>query len=211
MASPAQPPVPRPAAPQQIASAPPTSDKKTHKKEKSTLQESEEIHRHTPKAIKKQLKILNQGKGRAQQYEEDLNKARDEIQRAQIEMKNIDSEVTDFHQKMAKSMHSLLKAFTEGFEAMDKAKSDELDSQLEQQANKKKRASKLDQLNLGISNLEALTSKLKLSFGDDKDAPASDEAVQAKAEIHQPGQPASSEAKREEKPIDQSFLNSKIK
>ena len=27
--------------------------KKTHKKEKSTLQESDEIHRHTPKAIKK--------------------------------------------------------------------------------------------------------------------------------------------------------------
>ena len=35
-------------------------------------------------------------------------------------MKNIDGEVADFHQKMAKSMHSLLKAFTEGFEAMDK-------------------------------------------------------------------------------------------
>lgn len=103
-------------------------------------------------------------------------------------MKNIDSEVTDFHQKMAKSMHSLLKAFTEGFEAMDKAKSDELDSQLAQQAAEKKRVSKLDKLNVGISNLEALTSKLKMSFGDDKDsAPASEEAVQAKAEIHQPG------------------------
>ena len=47
--------------------------------EKSTLQESEEIHRHTPKEIKKQLKSLNKVKNRAQQYEEDLNKARDEI------------------------------------------------------------------------------------------------------------------------------------
>jgi hypothetical protein len=54
-----QPPAPQPAPPQQIASAPPAGGKKTHKKEKSTLQESEEIHRHTPKAIKKQLKILN--------------------------------------------------------------------------------------------------------------------------------------------------------
>lgn len=82
-------------------------------------------------------------------------------------MKNIDSEVADFHQKMAKSMHSLLKAFTEGFEAMDKAKTDELDNELEQRAAEKKRASKFDKLNLGISNLQALTSKLKMSFGDE--------------------------------------------
>ena len=41
-------------------------------------------------------------------------------------MKSIDGEVQNFHQKMAKSMHSLLKAFTEGFDAMDKAKSDEV-------------------------------------------------------------------------------------
>jgi hypothetical protein len=41
-------------------------------------------------------------------------------------MKSIDSEVTNFHQKMAASMHSLLKAFTEGFDAMDKAKQDEV-------------------------------------------------------------------------------------
>jgi hypothetical protein len=81
-------------------------------------------------------------------------------------MKNIDSEVADFHSKMAKSMHSLLKAFTEGFEAMDKAKSDELDNELVKKA-EKKRASKFDKLNLGISNLEALTSKLKMSFGDE--------------------------------------------
>lgn len=138
------------------------------------------------------MKILKTGKGRAQQYEEDLNKARDEIQKAQIEMKNIDSEVTDFHQKMAKSMHSLLKAFTEGFEAMDKAKSDELDSELAEQEADQKRASKLDKLNLGISNLEALTSKLKQSFGDE--APASVEAVQAKADVHA--------AAKEEKPAD---------
>lgn len=69
---------------------------------------------------------LQKLKKRATQYEKDLNKARDEILTAQKEMKNIDSEVADFHEKMARSMHSLLKAFTEGFEAMDKAKEDEL-------------------------------------------------------------------------------------
>ena len=45
-------------------------------------EESEDIHRHTPKEIKKQLKSLNKGQSRAQQYEEDLNRARDEIQKA---------------------------------------------------------------------------------------------------------------------------------
>jgi len=41
-------------------------------------------------------------------------------------MKNIDSQVNTFHQKMSSSMNSLLKAFTEGFDAMDKAKGDEV-------------------------------------------------------------------------------------
>ena len=40
-------------------------------------------------------------------------------------MKAIDTEVSNFHQKMAKSMHALLKAFDEGFSAMDQAKKDE--------------------------------------------------------------------------------------
>ena len=82
-------------------------------------------------------------------------------------------------------MHSLLKAFTEGFEAMDKAKSDELDSQIAEKA-EKKRANKFDKLNIGISNLEALTSKLKMSFGDEnnKEVPAQNEAVQSNADIH---------------------------
>lgn len=103
-------------------------------------------------------------------------------------MKNIDSEVADFHQKMAKSMHSLLKAFTEGFEAMDKAKTDELDNEMAQRDTDKKRANKLDKLNLGISNLEALTSKLKMSFGDEnKESPASNEAVQSSSDIQQSG------------------------
>jgi predicted nucleic acid-binding Zn-ribbon protein len=69
-----------------------------------------------PAKSKEDLQTLQK---RATAYEQDLNRARDEILTAQKEMKNIDSEVADFHSKMAKSMHSLLKAFTEGFEAMD--------------------------------------------------------------------------------------------
>ena len=73
-----------------------------------------------------QASVIAKDKQRAQQYEADLNKARDEIQVAQKTMQSIDTQVADFHQKMAKSMHSLLKAFTEGFAAMDKAKEDQI-------------------------------------------------------------------------------------
>jgi hypothetical protein len=108
-------------------------------------------------------------KKRAEEYEKDLNKARDEIQVAQLEMKNIDSEVGNFHQKMAKSMHSLLKAFTEGFDAMDKAKTDEVNElTIQNEERQKKRVKKLDKIHSSISNLEQLTSKLKLSFNDEK-------------------------------------------
>lgn len=65
---------------------------------------------------------MKTNKKRSELYESDLNSARDQILKAQHEMKSIDSEVSNFHQKMASSMHSLLKAFTEGFDAMDKAK-----------------------------------------------------------------------------------------
>ena len=59
---------------------------------------------------------------KAIQYDKDLNKAKADIQKAQQEMKNIDSEVSDFQQRMAKSMHSLLKAFNDGVSIVDKAK-----------------------------------------------------------------------------------------
>ena len=98
-------------------------------------------------------------------------------------MKNIDGEVTDFHQKMARSMHSLLKAFTEGFEAMDKAKEDELNEietspdyeELVETGGKKEEAVQeqaavaddhFGKLSSGISNLESLTNGLKMSFQD---------------------------------------------
>lgn len=53
------------------------------------------------------MKVADDRK-RADKYSKDLNKARDEITKAQEEMKSIDTEVTNFHQKMAKSMHALL-------------------------------------------------------------------------------------------------------
>jgi hypothetical protein len=81
-------------------------------------------------------------------------------------MKNIDSEVQNFHQKMALSMHSLLKAFTEGFEAMDKAKEDEVEEL--KQKKEAKRVQKFDKVHTGIDNLEALTSQLKMSFDDEQ-------------------------------------------
>jgi hypothetical protein len=44
---------------------------------------------------------------------------------SELKTNSIDTQVANFHQKMAKSMHSLLQAFDEGFSAMDKAKKDE--------------------------------------------------------------------------------------
>lgn len=62
---------------------------------------------------------------RAVAYEQDLNKAKENIEKAQIEMKNIDSEVSNFQQKMAKSMHGLMEAFNEGMAVMEKAKKED--------------------------------------------------------------------------------------
>ena len=52
---------------------------------------------------------------------------------------------------MGKSMHALLKAFTEGFEAMDKAKSDEL-SEIQTKRNKRnqKRIKKFNKIHSGM-------------------------------------------------------------
>lgn len=40
-------------------------------------------------------------------------------------MKTMDAEVKEFHNHMASSMQNLMKAFTEGFQALDKAKQDD--------------------------------------------------------------------------------------
>lgn len=60
------------------------------------------------------------------------------------------------------------------------------------------RTEKLNKLHSGISNLEALTSKLKMSFdGDDNKENKDNQDVQSKDD--------------DPKPTDQTFLNSKIK
>ena len=70
---------------------------------------------------------------------------------------------------MAKSMHSLLKAFDDGFKSMEKAKKEEVsDLEVQKQEKSKKTAQKFEKIHSGISNLQALTSKLKLSFNDEE-------------------------------------------
>lgn len=70
-----------------------------------------------------------------------------------------------------------MKAFTEGFEAMDKAKADEVSELLIEKSEKEEqRFQKLNKINSGFSNLEALTSKLKMSF-DDNDTAATGNAT----------------------------------
>jgi translation initiation factor 1 (eIF-1/SUI1) len=83
-------------------------------------------------------------------------------------MQSIDSEVQNFQQKMSTSMHSLMQAFNEGFEAMEKAKKEEgQDIKVDTKKNEK-RVTKMNKIHSGMANLEALTSKLKMSFGDDE-------------------------------------------
>lgn len=72
-------------------------------------------------------------------------------------------------------MHLLLEAFTEGFEAMGKAKQEEEEEEEEDSGDvelTQRRMEKFDKIHSGISNLEALTSQLKQSINDD--APVSE-------------------------------------
>ena len=79
-------------------------------------------------------------------------------------------------------MHSLLKAFDDGFKSMEKAKNEEAsDLETKKQEKSKKTAQKLEKIHSGISNLQALTSKLKLSFNDDDSS-----NVQTNEDVHTP-------------------------
>ena len=119
-------------------------------------------------------------------------------------MKSIDTEVQNFHQKMAKSMHSLLKAFTEGFDAMDKAKAEEVEQlQIDKDHREQTRVKKLDKLHSGISNLEALTSKLKMSFDGEEKKESDDANVQQKEEVNV--------VEKDVPPTDQNTVQTKIK
>jgi hypothetical protein len=108
---------------------------------------------------------------RAQNYESDLDKAKGNILKAQVEMKNIDSEVANFQQKMAKSMHGLLTAFNNGFELMEKVKKQEQEDQITIEAQPEiEQNTRVQKVQSGMAILDTLTSKLKLSFNDDQPA-----------------------------------------
>lgn len=69
-------------------------------------------------------------------------------------------------------MHSLMQAFNEGFEAMEKAKKEEgTEIKVETKKNDK-RVKKMNKIHSGMANLEALTSKLKMSFGGEENKEA---------------------------------------
>lgn len=64
-------------------------------------------------------------KKHTKKYYEDIQKAKNQIKVAEQGMKKMDSEVKDFHNHMANSMSGLMKAFNDGFTALDKAKKEE--------------------------------------------------------------------------------------
>lgn len=69
-----------------------------------------------------------------------------------------------------------MQAFNEGFEAMEKAKKEEgQDNKVETTKTNDKRVKKMNKIHSGMANLEALTSKLKMSFGDDENKEVSPE------------------------------------
>lgn len=69
----------------------------------------------------KKKKIKNHSK----KYYEDIDHAKLQIKNAEKDMKKMDTEVKEFHNHMANSMQLLMKAFTDGFTALEKAKRDE--------------------------------------------------------------------------------------
>jgi len=58
-------------------------------------------------------------------YYKNIEAAKLQIKNAEEDMKKMDMEVKEFHSHMANSMAKLMKSFTDGFAALDKAKQDE--------------------------------------------------------------------------------------
>ena len=67
-------------------------------------------------------------KKHTKKYYEDIQNAKNQIKVAEQGMKSMDSEVKEFHNHMAESMSGLMKAFNDGFAALDKAKKEEVPS-----------------------------------------------------------------------------------
>jgi hypothetical protein len=76
-------------------------------------------------ATKSQGMNLKHDKKHSKKYFEDIKKAKNQIKVAEQGMKLMDTEVKDFHNHMANSMSGLMKAFNDGFTALDKAKKEE--------------------------------------------------------------------------------------
>lgn len=64
-------------------------------------------------------------KKHSKKYYQDIEKAKKQIKVAEQGMKKMDNEVKEFHNHMANSMSGLMKAFNDGFSALDKAKKEE--------------------------------------------------------------------------------------
>jgi hypothetical protein len=96
-----------------------------------SVQDSSTGARHSPNilgnflATKSDVKLPHKKK-HTKKYYDDIKKAKDQIKVAEEGMKKMDSEVKEFHNHMANSMSGLMKAFNDGFAALDKAKKEEV-------------------------------------------------------------------------------------
>lgn len=96
-----------------------------------SVQDSSTGSRHSPDimgnlvATKSQISMKGKKKKHSKKYYADIEKAKSQIKQAETGMQNMDKEVKQFHNHMALSMSTLMKTFTDGFAALDKAKQDE--------------------------------------------------------------------------------------
>ena len=98
------------------------------------MQDSSTGTRHSPDilgnlvATKEQnMETSKQHKHHSKNFKENVEKAKKQIKEAEEGMKKMDDEVKDFHSRMTNSMAQLMKTFSEGFAALDKAKKDDPD------------------------------------------------------------------------------------
>jgi hypothetical protein len=100
-----------------------------------SVQDSSTGARHSQNVLGNFLAINSQGmtlkheKKHTKKYYEDIQKAKNQIKVAEKGMKQMDTEVKDFHNHMANSMSGLMKAFNDGFAALDKAKKEEVNKE----------------------------------------------------------------------------------
>ena len=99
-----------------------------------SVQDSSTGARHSPNILGNFLATKQEGmtikkkgkKKHTKKYYEDIQNAKNQIKVAEQGMKSMDSEVKEFHNHMAESMSGLMKAFNDGFAALDKAKKEEV-------------------------------------------------------------------------------------